>query len=56
MSKIIPLKELNERIDTMISDAKYDLNRARSPKSKRNKESFLYFFKSIKHYIKEENK
>ena len=54
MSKIIPLKELNERIDNLISDFDYRLSRARSPRSKRHSKAMVNFFTSIKHHLNAE--
>ena len=54
MSKIIPLETLHTKLDEMLVDIKYDLDRARSPKSKRHKKTVLDFFTSIKHHLNAE--
>lgn len=51
--KIIELGELQETITQQLVDAEYDLEKARSPKRKRQVKHAIHFFKSIQHHLNE---
>ncbi|WP_394749510.1 hypothetical protein [Spongiimicrobium salis] len=49
--KVMPIEEVIEKIGMAVDDLKYDVEKAKSPRRKRELKRSVHFFSSVHHHL-----